>query len=355
MARGATGATGASGAGGAGGAAGERVQVGVVGVGNYASSYHVPHLLANPAARIQAICDASVERLAAAGAATGVAPARRYADHRQMLDAEPLDAVTVSSPHALHAEHVRAALERGLHVLVDKPFVLRSADARALIHLAEERGCVLLVALNRHLDPANLYARDLIRSAALGQPVFARSLQVGYPLGGFYADPELSGGGPLVGRGTHMASLMPWLTGWRPVSVTAVLAAGGGEVDDGAALSIAFAGGALGQIAAVRHGSPPVDEMEVHCSEGSVVVERVRGRRGWVVRRDGAEPDPDDLLPAGQTTTDHFIDAVLGRTPPRVPLVDALLSVQILEAAYESARTGCAVSIAYAEEGDAVA
>lgn len=331
----------------------DRVRVGVIGVGNYASSYHVPNLLANPSAHIQAISDASAERLAAAAAVTSVAPERLYADHRQMIEAEALDAVTVSSPHALHADHVRAALERGLHVLVDKPFVLRAADARDLIRLAEERGRVLLVALNRHLDPANLYARDLIRSGALGVPVFARSLQVGYPPGGFYADPDLSGGGPLVGRGTHMASLMPWLTDWRPIAVTAVFAAGGGAVDDGATLSIAFAGGALGQIAAVRHGTPPVDEMAVHGTEGSIVVERVRGRRGWVVRRDGAAgPIPDEALPAGQTTTDHFVDVILGRTPPRIPLVDALLSVQMVEAAYESARAGRAVTITSPERGE---
>src|SRR5687768_4148543 len=114
-----------------------RVRVGVIGAGNYASSYHVPHLVESVDADVRAVCDASPERLAAAGSATGVEQSHLYADHRQMLEREELDAVTVSSPHALHAEHVRDALECGLHVLVDKPFVLRSADARALIRLAE--------------------------------------------------------------------------------------------------------------------------------------------------------------------------------------------------------------------------
>ena len=85
--------------------------------------------------------------------------------------------------------------------------------------------------------------------------------------------------------------------------------------------------------------------MAVHGTEGTVVVERVPGRRGWVVRRDAAAPVPEEALPPGQTTTDHFIDVILGRMPRGIPLVDALLSVQILEAAYESARTGQAVSI----------
>ena len=147
-----------------------------------------------------------------------------------------------------------------------------------------------------------------------------------------------------------MASLMPWLTGWRPVSVSAVLAQGAGEVDDGAAVSVVFGGEKLGQIASVRHGSPPVDEMAVHGSGGTVLVQRVPGRRGWVVRRNGGDPVPEGELPPGQTTTDHFVESILGRTAPRIPLIDALISVQIVEAAYEAARTGRTVKV---EEGGA--
>jgi len=249
--------------------------------------------------------------------------------------------VTVSSPHGLHHRHARDALDRGLHVLVDKHFVLRTSEARELIALARARGRVLLVALNRHLDPANLYARDLIRGGALGTVYFARALQLGYPSDRFYADPELGGGGPLVGRGTHMASLIPWLTGWRPRAVTAVFADRGGPVDAGAAVAVDFGGGALGQIASLADAHRNVDEVAVYGPGGVVVVERVPGRPGWTVRQHDAAGDvPPGPLPAGQTTTDHFVDVILGRAELRIPLDDALAAVQIVEAAYESARTG---------------
>ncbi len=335
----------------------KRARVGMIGVGNYASGYHLPHLLRNGDAELSAICDASPERLAAAAAR---APeARTFADHREMLQAVALDAVTVSTPHGLHYAHVKDALARGLHVLVDKPFVLRGAEAIELVQLAASRGLILMVALNRHLDPANVHARHLIQSGALGQVFFARSLQVGYVSSGFYTDPELAGGGPLVGRGTHMAALMPWLTGWRPEQVSAVISftGDGGRsgaiaegVDDGASVSVRFAGGALGEIASVRHGHRGVDEMAVFGTEGSVLVERVPGRPGWIVRhlRSGGPADgivPEAELPAGQTTTDHFVEAIRGNVAPGIPLVDAVLSAQIVEAAYESARSASTVRL----------
>ena len=327
-----------------------KLRVGVIGAGNYASSYHLTHLLAHPDVELCAICDASSTRLAAAAAR---APqAQTFSDHREMLNSARPDAVTVSTPHGLHYTHVRDALEREVHVLVDKPFVLRTAEAVEVVRLAEARGRTLMVALNRHLDPANLFARQQIESGALGQIFFARSLQVGYTSASFYTNSELAGGGPLVGRGTHMAALMPWLTGWRPKSVSAVISYTGdsaasraaeGAVDDGATVSIQFAGGALGQIASVRHGHRGIDEMAVFGTDGSVLIERIAGRPGWVVRhyKQGGPVDgsvSDDALPAGQTTTDHFVDVVLGRTAQRIPLVDAVLSTQIVEAAYESAR-----------------
>jgi predicted dehydrogenase len=294
--------------------------------------------------RLEAVCDASAERLAVvAGAAAG---ARTYTDHRDLLAREDLDAVTVSSPHGLHFRHVQDALDRNLHVLVDKPFVLRTAEAEALIDHAAARGRVLMVALNRHLDPANLYAREQIRSGALGAVGFVRSLQLGYVAERFYVDPALSGGGPLVGRGTHMAALIPWLTGWRPRAVTAVFAARGGPVDAGGAVSVDFGDGALAQIAALAGGQRNVDEVAVYGADGAVVVERVPGRPGWIVRPEGAaEPVAAGALPAGQTTTDHFVDVALGRTPARIPLEDALAAVQIVEAAYASRQTGRTATI----------
>lgn len=60
-----------------------------------------------------------------------------YTDWRRMLEAEPLDAVVVSTPHHAHVEPTLATLERGLHVLVDKPMALTSAEAWTMVEAAK--------------------------------------------------------------------------------------------------------------------------------------------------------------------------------------------------------------------------
>ena len=72
----------------------------------------------------------------------------------------------ISTPHGLHAEHARAALTEGRHVLLDKPFALRSAEAAALSELAAARGLVAAVAFNRRFDPGCRRARERRGGAA---------------------------------------------------------------------------------------------------------------------------------------------------------------------------------------------
>src|SRR5579883_558033 len=230
-----------------------KIRVAVIGAGGYAGSYHIPHLAANPHADLLALCSKDPDDLAEKARTFNVP--RIFTDHLELLEKTPLDAIVVSSPHALHYEHCKAGLERGLHVLVDKHPVLRTTEWLELTTLAERQGKILMPALNRHLDPANLYAKGLIQSGALGEIFYARSLQVGYPIERHYVHLALAGGGPLVGRGSHMAALIPWLTGWQTSEVSAqVTRRPDLEVDVGGVINVHATGGALFQIASVKTG-----------------------------------------------------------------------------------------------------
>lgn len=104
-----------------------------------------PPIHANPRVQLAAVADpdtAQAELLLEAFG--GAAPA--YGDYREMLERETLDAVIISTPHALHFEQTRDALNRGLHVLIEKPLTIASRDARALIALAAKRDRMLVVA-----------------------------------------------------------------------------------------------------------------------------------------------------------------------------------------------------------------
>ena len=315
----------------------QEVRVAVVGAGRYASSYHIPNLLANPDAELCAICDTSSECREAIEMQTGV---RTIAEFDKLLEEIDLDGVIISTPHALHYPQARQALERGLHVLVDKPFVLRVKEAQELVTLAKRQGLVLMAALNRHLDPANLMARQIIQSGRLGEPVFFRSLQVGYVRDRFYANPRIAGGGPLVGRASHMAALLPWMTGQRPVRLSANLRWGDLSVDLGGIVNLEMADGILAQIAAIADEQRYIDEIQVFGTLGSLTVARNPKTMRWELRlwdKDGKEVIPGSL-PRGTTTTDHFVEVITGKEPSQIPLIDAIYSVAIVEGAYESAR-----------------
>lgn len=316
-----------------------KLRVAVIGAGRYAGQYHIPHLAANPSVELAALCSTDPDDLAWKARQFGVPVTDE--DYRRLLDRVPLDAIVVSSPHALHDEHCAAGLEHGLHVLVDKHPVLHLAQWQGLTALAATKRRVLMPAFNRHLDPTNQYARQLIQSGAMGDAAYARSLQVGYTTSGWYTSVALAGGGPLVGRGSHMAALIPWLTGWRPAAVTALLTGSGMDVDAGGLVNVHTTTGGLFQIASLGRGYRNVDEVEVVGTGGAVRVERLAGR-GWVVTHRGPENEvmPLEALPPGQTTTDHFVDVILGRTANCLPPEDGLACVEIIEAAYASARTG---------------
>jgi predicted dehydrogenase len=130
-----------------------RLRIGVIGGGLIAQVVHLPNLARlDDAFEVAAIAD--VSPTVAAGLAGRYAPARGYTDWTAMLDAERLDAVVVCSPHATHAEIALAGLDRGLHVLVEKPLCIAPDDATAICRRRDETGLVVQVGYMKRYDPA---------------------------------------------------------------------------------------------------------------------------------------------------------------------------------------------------------
>jgi predicted dehydrogenase len=131
----------------------ERLRTAVVGGGLIAQAIHLPNL-ARLADQFELVAIADVSRAVADGLAARYAPARSHTDWRTMLDDERLDAVVVCSPHATHAEVTLAALDRGVHVLVEKPLCIAPDDAAAIWRRRDETGLVVQVGYMKRYDPA---------------------------------------------------------------------------------------------------------------------------------------------------------------------------------------------------------
>src|SRR5579871_6866464 len=124
------------------------IRLGVIGAGWFASRRHLPDAIAHPQIVVAALCRRDPEARARLAEHFHVAPENTFGDWRQMLDTVALDAVLIATPNHLHFEPAREAIERGLHVLLEKPMTIHSADAHALVALARAQDRRLAVALN---------------------------------------------------------------------------------------------------------------------------------------------------------------------------------------------------------------
>ena len=318
------------------------VRLAFIGCGGFARRYHLPALRDNPAVHVTLICDPSgaldlvdwAEKLKA-----------RVTPHRDDLwRPGACDAIIVSTPHTLHADQARQALEQGKHLLVDKPFVMRDADARALAELAERRGLVNAVAFNRRLDPAFLRARTLIRDGKIGPVRHVDTVQLGYEREGWFLVPALGGGGPFTGRASHMADIVPWLIDRRPEAVRGrIRPAEPDRSDHGGFIDLRFTDMDC-RMTCIEAGFHMWDELRFYGETGMIELRRpltmpIGWSLTWTRDRAGdiesmaADPTP------GAATLD-FLDAVRNGSKPACSFADARISVAVIEAAFRSAHEG---------------
>ena len=109
------------------------IRLGLIGCGGIVQLQHLPTLCELDTVRIVALADPADDNLAKVGATTGVPPAQRYADYRDMLAQAALDAVLIATPHHLHAEQVIAAAEAGYTVISEKPMATSLEEAAAVL------------------------------------------------------------------------------------------------------------------------------------------------------------------------------------------------------------------------------
>jgi nucleoside-diphosphate-sugar epimerase/predicted dehydrogenase len=140
------------------------LRVGLIGCGRIAT-VHLRHLRPVPNVEIVGFCDREIAQARALRAQAGTGAV--FADVADLVR-EPLDAVHVLTPPATHAEVAIAALERGLHVLVEKPMATTAEAARRMQEAAQRAGRILCVDHNRLFDPPIVRARQMVADGAIG-------------------------------------------------------------------------------------------------------------------------------------------------------------------------------------------
>ena len=172
------------------------VRFGLVGYGFGARYFHAPLIASAPECKLVAVATRSAERRALVATEH---PDAAVVDDLAGLVAAGAEAVTVSTPADTHIPLCRQALERGLPVVVDKPFALTAADARPAVELAERLGLALSVYQNRRWDSDFRTVRALADSGTLGEITRFESRFERRQDG-----PPAAGGGTLLDFGSHL-------------------------------------------------------------------------------------------------------------------------------------------------------
>lgn len=313
-----------------------QVRVGMIGTGGIAQ-WHGRQLLELPEVELAAIADTSAKSRDTFIGKFGLTGTPQFDRYEEMLGETELDAVIICSPHTLHYRQATDALNRGLHVLVEKPMTCSSREAEQLIDTAKRAGKILQVSYQRHHQPEFLYIKNAIASGEIGKltsitaSLYQEWLQ-GTP-GTWRQNPALSGGGFLMDSGSHIIDVLLWTTGLTPVEVKPQLNRHGSPVEIDTFTSIRFAEGAIAGLNLVGY-APCWHETYVYCGEkGGIFYDN-----GRITLRRYKEEAIVPELPKQTTNQDKsFIDAVLGRGEVAVSGEFAYKVVKFSEQVYEAA------------------
>ncbi len=222
----------------------------MIGLGKMGLSHHAI-VNAHPDVVVVAACDTTAYLTDVLHKYTGL---KCYSDLDQMLAGEQLDAVVVSTPSKLHAGMVEKALQRGLHVFCEKPFVLDVADGERLIDLAATRNLVTQVGYHYRFVGAFQEAARVVASGALGKIHHVRAEAYGpvvlRPKGSTWRTAKNEGGGALYDYACHAIDLVNYVVGMpSSVSGVALNRLFSHDVEDEVYCSLNFAPGVSGQLA----------------------------------------------------------------------------------------------------------
>ena len=250
----------------------KRLKIGLIGCGGNMRGAHVPRIKDDGAVDIAAVADTSEDAASALMDRWG-GEVPFHTDYREMIESHRLDAVMVSSPHAMHYEQVDYVLDRNLHALVEKPLTISSGHTHVLIEKAAARDRILLVSYQRNFMAPHVYARELIRKGAIGEVrgVVAYVTQNWGGVQGWRLDPVLSGGGMFLDTGSHLVASTLWITDLKPLEVSAFLDRVDKEVDINMVVAVRFEEGAYGTLNTFGNASRHDERIAIHGSKGSLV------------------------------------------------------------------------------------
>jgi predicted dehydrogenase len=283
----------------------------------------------------------------------------QYETVEAMLKAGGLDALVVSTPNYLHAPQTIAALNAGVHVMVEKPMAMNAAEAVQMCEAAEKSGATLMVAHCWRFDPDVLWLKE--QSKKLGRIIRTKGIGVHRHWGpsGWFTQKEFAGGGAMADMGIHALDTARFLLGDpKPVSVYAKIGTyyKDFDVDDTGVIIIEWDNGATSYIESgwwQPHADGPEAATQLYGTEGfgqlfPTQLELLnRADEKIDVIDPGFEFPRKEHCPQSlyDDQLKYFAQCVEKKQTPIPGGLEGMTNMKVVDAAYESSRTGKVVEI----------
>ena len=352
----------------------KKVRIGIIGCGGIANGKHMPSLAQLDNVEMVAFCDIICEKAVAAKEKFGTEDAKVYTDYKELISDASIDAVHICTPNKSHAFITVDSLESGKHVMCEKPMAKTVEEARAMVDAAHRTGKKLTIGYqNRYrVDARHLF--KACQNGDLGHIYFAKAHAIrrrAVPTWGVFLNEEEQGGGPLIDIGTHALDLTLWMmdnykpkyavgniyhelskkenaaNAWGPWDPKAFnvedSAFGFVTMENGAtiflesswALNTLDEGEAITTLCGTEGGADMKQGLRINGEKYSRLYdEKVMTDTAGVAFYDG-EGESAEMVEAA-----HWIDCIVNDKEPIVKPEQALVVTQILDAIYESAKTG---------------
>lgn len=315
----------------------KKINVAVVGCGNFAKAVHLPNMDVNSEYCLYAACDVMEE--AAREVAEKYQMAYATGDYEKVLEDSKVDLVVITTRHDLHAQQCIQAAEAKKHILCEKPMALSLENCHKVMRAVKKNNVKYTIGYNRGLAPLIAKAGEMLEPKN-------KPLVIYHRMANFISDHWLLegeiGGGRVVGEGCHVLDLFCILADSEPVR----LYAEGGVfsqdkvdgVPDTQVVTLSFRNNSLATmlLSSVGNTAAPKESTEIFCGQTTIFIDDFQEMKVW----DGEAPVQTVSLPSPDKghalEIDLLAEAILNDTPPpngpENACRAALLSFKVLEA-----------------------
>lgn len=346
-----------------------KIKIGIIGTGNISNMHMIGYNNLPDDVEVIACCDLNLERAKAYAQKYGIEHV--FQDYNEMLKMPEIDAVSVATWNNGHAPASIAALKAGKNVLCEKPMSMNTAEAMEMEKVAKDSGKLLMIGFCRRFGQNISIMKNFIKNDRIGDIYLIQTKcirRAGNPCG-WFSDLKRSGGGPLIDLGVHMIDLGRFLMD-KPKAVSVygitfnklgtrlnlkeysryspVDADSYCDVEDSCLAMIRFDNGAMLTVEVSFSDHIPENEklsLQVHGTKAGAMLEpnfEIYGEMDdyLITTKPSYSADENSFQSNFIREIKHFVDCLKNGTECMNPPEDGVEMMKILDAIYESARTG---------------